>query len=273
MKIVNLVEDTKGTDCLNEHGLSFYIETEKHKILADCGATDMFLYNARLLGIDLTQVDTCVLSHGHYDHSGGLPAFAAINPDADIYLKETAGGEYYHISPQGERYIGIKKEILKLPKVQYVQQSMELDEELSLMTGFEGKRSPAWSNQELKEKIVSGYVQDAFVHEQCLVITQGGCRVLLSGCAHNGILSILDSYYEQYAAYPQFVISGFHMMKKSDYTQEEAEYIRETARELLDTGAVFYTGHCTGQAAYDLMKKIMGERLQRFYSGMVLPVE
>ena len=49
MKIINLVEDTKGGDCLNEHGLSFYIETKKHKLLVDSGATDMFLHNADML--------------------------------------------------------------------------------------------------------------------------------------------------------------------------------------------------------------------------------
>ena len=107
MKIINLVEDTKGGDCLNEHGLSFYIETKKHKLLVDSGATDMFLHNADMLGIDLTQVDTFILSHGHYDHAGGLTAFAKINPNAKIYLKDSVGGEYYHLSPQSEKYIGI----------------------------------------------------------------------------------------------------------------------------------------------------------------------
>ena len=76
MKIVNLIENTEGcSGCASEHGLSFYIETVKHKLLVDTGATDTFIRNAEILGVDLAAVDTVILSHGHYDHGGGLPAF------------------------------------------------------------------------------------------------------------------------------------------------------------------------------------------------------
>ena len=270
MKIINLVEETKGNNCLNEHGLSFYIETEKHKLLADSGATDMFVHNARVLGVDLTQTDTFVLSHGHYDHAGGLCAFAKINPDAKIYLKDSVGEDYYHLSPQKEKYIGIDKSILNLPQVVRVKGNLQIDEELFLFSDFKGKRYPTWSNQELKQKIGDMYMQDTFEHEQCLVITQGKRRTLISGCAHNGILSILDRYFELFGTYPDMVISGFHMVKKSDYTEAEIDYIRQTAFELQKTKALFYTGHCTGQKAFDVMKEIMGEQLQIFHSGSQL---
>ena len=103
MKIINLVEDTAGDNgCIHEHGLSFYIETKKHKLLMDCGATNMLLHNAKHLKVDLTQVDTVILSHGHYDHSGGILSFAEVNPEADIYMKETAGDAYYHLTKSGE---------------------------------------------------------------------------------------------------------------------------------------------------------------------------
>lgn len=272
MKIINLVEDTKGGNCLNEHGLSFYIETKKHKLLVDSGATDMFLGNAKMLGVDLTQADTFVLSHGHYDHAGGLSAFAKINPDAKIYLKESAGDDYYHLSSQGGKYIGIDKNILKLPQIIKVQGDMKIDDELFLFSVPNKERYPAWSNRELKQKVGDTYIQDSFAHEQCLVITQGERHILMSGCAHNGILSILERYYELLGAYPDAVISGFHMMKKSDYTEEEAAYIRQTAYELLKTKALFYTGHCTGRKAFDIMKEIMGDKLQDFYSGSQLTV-
>ncbi|WRK55771.1 MBL fold metallo-hydrolase [Coprobacillaceae bacterium CR2/5/TPMF4] len=89
MKIINLIEDTPGSsNCLYEHGLSFYIETKKHKILMDTGASDAFIKNATQLGIDLKQVDIVVLSHGHYDHSGGILSFVKINPNATIYIQK-----------------------------------------------------------------------------------------------------------------------------------------------------------------------------------------
>ena len=272
MKIINLVEDTKGGECLNEHGLSFYIETKKHKLLVDSGATDMFLHNADVLGVDLTQVDTVVLSHGHYDHAGGLAAFAKINPNANIYLKNSAGGDYYHLSSESERYIGIDKKILELPQIIRVNENLQIDDELFLFSNCKKKRYSVWSNQELKQKVGNDYIQDDFAHEQCLVISQPEQRILMSGCAHNGILSILDSYFELFGSYPDTVISGFHMIKKSDYTEKEEDCIRQTARELMQTKAMFYTGHCTGQKAFAIMKEMMGEQLQGFHSGTELYV-
>ncbi len=93
MRIINLIENTEGrAGCVNEHGLSFYIETEKHKLLMDLGQTDNSLRNAKELGVDLEAVDTVVLSHGHYDHSGGIMPFAGINDHAIIYMQQSAGG-------------------------------------------------------------------------------------------------------------------------------------------------------------------------------------
>ena len=96
MRIVNLIENTEGkSECLYEHGLSFYIETEGHKVLLDLGQTDNSLKNAIFLGVDLEKVDMVVLSHGHYDHSGGIIPFTKINNHAAIYMQSSAGGDYY----------------------------------------------------------------------------------------------------------------------------------------------------------------------------------
>ena len=82
MKIINLIEDTKGADvCAPAHGLSFYIETRAHKLLVDLGPSEETLSNAEKLGIDIAGVDTVVLSHGHYDHSGGIMPFVHIALD------------------------------------------------------------------------------------------------------------------------------------------------------------------------------------------------
>lgn len=270
MKIINLVENTKGCACENEHGLSFYIETAHHKLVMDSGASDMFRRNATLLGIDLASVDTFILSHGHYDHAGGLLTFAAENHTAKIYAKNNIDGAYYHITPSQEKYIGINKSIMTLPNLITVDRELTIDKELFLFSGFPQKRRPIWSNQELKQRVNGSYIQDDFSHEQCLVITQGERRVLLSGCAHNGILHILQRYHEIFCSYPQIVISGFHMSKKEAYTQEEIEKIRQTAHALQKTGALFYTGHCTGQTAFAFLKEIMGEQLLPIYSGMTL---
>ena len=102
MKIQNLVENEQGKNgCLAEHGLSVYLETGKHKLLVDTGATDAFLRNAEFLGIDLKEVDILILSHGHYDHGGGILTFSKINPRARIYIREDAFAKYYHERERG----------------------------------------------------------------------------------------------------------------------------------------------------------------------------
>lgn len=269
IRIVNLVEDTSGDNsCQCEHGLSFYVETKQHKLLVDTGATNLFLQNAKSLQIDLENVDTVILSHGHYDHSGGILPFSKLNPKANIYLKESAKEEYYNLSYGYEKYIGIDKAIMSLPQVITVDGDRKIDDELFLFTNITGRKYPAKSNLLLKKKIGDSFVQDTFDHEQCLVITQGDRHILMSGCAHNGILNILDRYTEIFGFYPDVVISGFHMMKKTPYDEEEIAVIENTAHALLDTKALFYTGHCTGQAAYDIMKPIMGEQLRLMHSGL-----
>lgn len=267
MTILNLVEDTSGREgCLNEHGLSFYIETDKHKLLMDTGATDAFLKNAEVVGVDLRQVDTVILSHGHYDHSGGIMPFAEQNTTARIYMQRSVGADYYSIRDNGETYIGIDKRILALPQVKILDGDCKIDEELSLFTGITGRRFWAKSNLRLKRREGNEFMQDDFEHEQCLVITRGDKRILLSGCAHNGILNILDRYREIYGEAPDAVISGFHMIRK-EYTAEDIEAIRSTAKELLGLKTMFYTGHCTGKEAYGMMKEIMGEQLREIHSG------
>ena len=116
MQIINLVENELGdSGCEAAHGLSFYIETENHKLLFDTSPSELVLRNAEKLGVDLKNVDTVILSHGHYDHSGGILPFVEINPWAKIYMQHNAGGEYYAFDGEekGYRYIGIdKKEII-----------------------------------------------------------------------------------------------------------------------------------------------------------------
>lgn len=265
MRIVTLVENTCGNEsCIAEHGLSIYIETEKHKLLLDTGQTDAVVKNAEVLGIDLTAVDTVILSHGHYDHSGGILPFSKLNLTAQIVMQRTAAEPHYN----GERYIGIDTDILNLPNVRLIDGDIRLDDELFLFSGITGRRRYPQCNKKLSCMKNGEKVEDDFRHEQCLVITQNGKRWLLSGCAHNGILNILDRYRELFAGYPDFVITGFHMMKRDgEHNEDEKAVIIQTARELSQLDTVFYSGHCTGIHAFEMMKQIMGDKLIALHSG------
>jgi len=271
VKIVVLVEDSEvNNGCEYEHGLSIYVETKKHKILVDAGATGMFLRNAKKLDVDISKIDTFVLSHGHYDHSGGLMPLATAVAEAGkdsgmtIYIKNGADGEFYH----DDRYIGIDKDIMKLEGVKIVKNDMVIDDELSLFSNVTGRRYFAAGNLLLTDKKTGE--PDTFSHEQYLVISADGKNVLISGCAHNGIVNILERYKEVYGSAPDLVISGFHFMKKGEYTEEESANIVAVAKELCEYDTIFYSGHCTSEAAYEIMKPIMGEKLQKMYTGCVV---
>ena len=273
MRVVNLIENTKGHDrCAYAHGLSFYVETSKHKLLVDLGPSDAALHNAKALGIDLSKVDTVVLSHGHYDHSGGIMPFANINSDARIYMQETADADYYADDgerAEGERYryIGIDKAIAGLPQAVKIEGDHTIDDELDLFTIQRRSHDLPFTNKRLLIKENGELRRDDFVHEQYLVISEGDKKILISGCAHNGILSILDAFKEKYGAEPDMVISGFHLMKKTGYTDDELRQIISIGTELMRYSTKFVTCHCTGETAYEIMKNVLGDQLQYVHSG------
>ncbi len=265
MKIITLVENTSEDECFTaEHGLCIYVETEKHKLLLDTGQTDALIHNAETLGIDLSEVDTVILSHGHYDHSGGILPFSEINNKAQIIMQKKAAEPHFN----GERYIGIDDAIASLPNVRMIDGDMLIDDELFLFSNVTGRRCYPHGNKKLSCIKDGVKCPDDFAHEQCLVIRENNRTWLLSGCAHNGILNILDRYREIFGTDPDYVITGFHMMKKDgEHTEEEKAVILETAKELSKMNTVFYSGHCTGIPAFEMMKEIMGEKLIALHSG------
>ena len=125
MKITILTENTEGIQGTRaEHGLSVYAETKKHILLSDTGASDALIENAKVMGIDLRKVDTLVLSHGHYDHCGGVIPFSEINNIADIYIREGSDGPFYD---SAGKYIGIDKRIMNLPNLHKVKKDEQID--------------------------------------------------------------------------------------------------------------------------------------------------
>lgn len=264
MRIVCLLENTQGNpQCEFEHGLSLYIETDTHRILSDAGQSDAAIHNAAVLGIDLTKLDSVFLSHGHYDHSGALISLSEIAPNARIYMQAGALDKHVH----GERDIGIDPRIASLSNLRLLNGNLRIDGALSVFSGVRGHRLDPVGNKGISRILDSECVPDDFAHEQSLVIRDGGRNYLFSGCAHRGILNILDRYREIYGDDPYMAVTGFHMKKDAPYTELELASIRETALELKNTNTIFVTGHCTGDAAFAVMKEIMEDQLRRMRSG------
>lgn len=272
MRIVNLIENTEGVrGCAFDHGLSFYVKTHHHRLLLDLGPSAQTIDNAKVLGIDLSQIDTVVLSHGHYDHSGGIMPFSSVNDHATIYMQSSAADDHYsddgeHAEGERYRYNGIDKDIVKLSQTKMIDGDLKIDDELSIFTLKNRTHEVPFTNKRLLVMENGELVRDDFRHEQYLVISDDGKRVLMSGCAHNGILSILDSFSKKFGGDPDLVISGFHLMKKKDYRPEEIVAIRSIGKELTRRRSKFVTCHCTGMA-YDILKDVMGDDLSYVHSG------
>ncbi|MFQ9428068.1 MAG: MBL fold metallo-hydrolase [Oscillospiraceae bacterium] len=180
MKITTLLENKTTCDALRcEHGLSLYIETAKHKILFDSGASDAFWENAKALGIDLAQVDIAFLSHAHNDHCGGLLTFLRGNRTAKVYLQKEAFGDYYVVTPTKCAFIGLDPKLHEYADRFVMAEGVtKLDEELTLFSGIRTHELLSEANATLREKVGGDYPRDAFRHEQDLLVTEHGKTVL-----------------------------------------------------------------------------------------------
>lgn len=271
MRAVCLMDDTEGrAGCAYEHGFSLYVKTLKHELVVDSGQSGRTWENAVRLGIDIGQLDTAVLSHGHYDHSGGMIELLGMNDRVRLYMRRNAADEYYS-EKNGLHYIGIDKRLADSERVVFTDELLRIDDEISLFSGVRAVRPRPDGNRLLKRKDAYGaYVQDDFSHEQYTVLDSEGMLVLVTGCSHNGILNILDRFRELFGRDPQVVIGGFHMISEEALLPSQNEMIRSTARELLRSGAIFFTGHCTGDPAFGIMKDVMGDNLRRMGAGETL---
>ncbi len=240
MKITALVENTSyRADVCAEHGLSLFIETAERNILFDMGQTDTFADNAKKLNIDLSSADIAVLSHGHYDHGGGLARFIELNGTAPVYVSRRAFGEYYNGT---EKYIGLDKTLKDGTRLVFTDNVTSLAEGITLF-GAESvhKIYPELPN-ELSEKRGDALVPDEFLHEQYLLIEEHGKKVLISGCSHRGVLNIAAAFL------PDILVGGFHFSKlPQDNT------LKEYAEALGRMKTEFYTCHCTGREQFEFV--------------------
>lgn len=256
MKIITLVENTacRG-DLTAEHGLSLYIEAAGRRILFDMGQGSAFAENAEKLGIDLAQVDLAILSHGHYDHGGGLETFLEINDKAPVYLSRFAFEKHFNAAG---KYIGL--EPTESGRLILTGDFTDLGQGMCLRSGNEYGHQP--ENYGLTVERDGVLVAEDFRHEQYLLIRENGKTVCISGCSHKGILQIVDWFR------PDVLVGGFHFKA----VPPEDPYLLEAAKGLLAMPAVYYTGHCTGQAQFDKMKTVMGERLFAISTGTVMEI-
>lgn len=278
MIIKTLVENTSvSKEFKKEHGLSLFIKSDKHKILFDLGASNLVLENADKLSVDLKEIDTIIVSHAHYDHTGGLEEVLDLNSRAKIYIRKESFKNYYSNRDGKMVYIGMKKSLLDKAIIEnqrfiITRDHHIVDEELELYSNLEAKNYLPVGNKLLFRKDNDLLILDDFKHEQYLIIKEGSKNILLTGCAHKGIVNIIKEFIKLKKVSPDYVIGGFHLLKEPLQSNEGQRRVKAIANYLKEVGAKYYTCHCTGNKAYKIIKEILGNRIEYLSTGSQIEI-
>lgn len=280
-----VLSDNRSSDSRlsTEHGLSILLETERHKILLDTGASDVFIQNAELLGVNLSDVDYVFISHGHSDHAGGLRYFLEHNRQAQVIVSPDAMSGMFFSKRGNLHSITTEWPEIDENRLILIDQTCEIEEDIHVIAHIPQNHPMPKGNQNLYVQDVNGdYIHDDFRHELALYVD----GLLFTGCAHSGLENIL-------AACPyhvNFVVGGFHLLdgqelpeqrkpsssierpnrdgSRQSQSEEELQELAERLKEQYPTTR-FYTSHCTGDNVFEVMKGVMGKQLQPFCAGTI----
>ena len=260
VKITTLVENSLGEHLAlrNEHGLSFLIEndTPHRQILFDTGQSGNFIHNAGLLNLDLALTDKIVLSHGHYDHSGGLQAYIeTFGSNFELlvgtgfftpkYGKNNGAWEYLGNNFDGEY---LEKNRINIT---YVNEDIrEIAPGVYVVSNF--PRSCEFEKPNKRFYTYNGldYEQDLFTDELVIVLEVKAGLVVLLGCSHPGLVNIMETVQTRFNKPIHCIIGGTHLVE-ADVTRMEhtIKYLQELNISLIGIS------HCTGEEATKRLKE------------------
>ena len=212
LRITVLIENTASSSALTaEHGLSLYLEYSGIPILLDAGTSGAFASNADALGVDLAGVKTCLLSHGHYDHAGGLAEFFRRNRTAPVYAMRGADRPYYSGDGEKRHEIGIPEEVLAaLPgRFRRVENVTELVPGLWLVPHSTPGLERIGAAKKLYRGTETGVLPDDFSHEMSVVLETSRGLVICNSCCHAGLQAVLEEVERQFPGRPiQAFVAG-----------------------------------------------------------------
>lgn len=271
MTIHCLVDDLSHSCLPAEHGLSLLVETNNGlRLLFDTGQGPLFADNARCLGLSLDDVALAVLSHGHYDHGGGLSTFLRLNATAPVYIHSDAFVSRSSLRDDGIKSIGLDRSLLedsvlshRLVSCRGVCRPVP---GLTLFSDVNASILPPPANRRLF--LSDGCTPDPVTDEQNLIIEEDGRTVLIAGCAHRGIINIMRRAEEITGRRLTHVLAGLHLMRDCD-----DGYISSLSTALAAFPSCrFVTFHCTGADAYERLHALLGDRICYLSCGEKLSI-
>ncbi|MBP5444743.1 MAG: MBL fold metallo-hydrolase [Acholeplasmatales bacterium] len=238
MKIRCLIENKETPFFIYEHGLSLLIN---ENILFDTGSTPNFIKNAKKLNIDLSKIDTVILSHAHFDHTGGIIDFIKdYDFKGNIYVGEHFLDNKYSFEDDNYVYKGIPFKLDELKTLKYVKNDLKIDKNIVLHNNF--------TENNMFERINSkffildkSYVKDLFLEETVMTVDTDKGLILVVGCSHVGICNIVDEVIRRTNKKIRGIIGGLHLSKES------VEYAKKIIEKLKKYDLEFICPiHCSG---------------------------
>ncbi len=270
MKALVLIDNISENNLLSEWGFSVYIENKGKKILLDSGSSDKYIENADKLGVDLSMVDYAVLSHAHYDHSGGFEEFFRRNSKATLYVSKNCNEKCYSKHGLIKKYIGIPKGLLDKysGRVSCADGFMKLSDGVYIMPHISDGLSSVGEKARLYRKSGLRLKPDDFCHEQSLVFETDKGLAVFNSCSHSGLENIIKDAGHFFPGKKVYMtVGGLHLSKYNDY---DVEKIAETIKALNISRIL--TGHCTGDEAFCILRSKLDNEIRQTYSGMIIEV-
>jgi len=273
LTITTLIEDS---NLLNEklefeHGLSFFIEHDDKKILFDTGSPGgKFLINAERLNVDLSHIDYMVLSHGHYDHTGGVTDYInKYGSDFTLVVHPSVFSRRVAIEKGKEREIGnaFTEESLKQKNVtiQHVLKPMSLSPSVHVVTDFELMPEYPREHTDLRVEEKGELHVDHMPGEVVIVLNHPEGLVIIAGCSHIGVVSIIEKIRNTYGQRIYAFIGGTHLLGETEnYLEKTLDYFEKS--DMHKIGVC----HCTGEKAEKRFAEKLGSRFFKVTTGSVI---
>jgi 7,8-dihydropterin-6-yl-methyl-4-(beta-D-ribofuranosyl)aminobenzene 5'-phosphate synthase len=273
LRITTLSENNAAIgDFVGEWALSILIETDDTKVLLDTGQGHSCVYNADLLGVELGTIDKIVLSHGHFDHTGGLrEVLRRMRKKVEILAHpDIWQPKYSDRTRRNPRYIGIpfqQNELESLGALFVLDKKPVKINDFIMTTGEVPMITPYEEvDAALYVKEGSGLRPDNVMDDQAIIIRTGIGLIIILGCAHRGMMNTIY-HAKQLTGEDKLyaVVGGSHLISASE------ERFWQTVAALRETG-VQKLGlcHCTGQKAISLLAQEFGENFFFNQAGMAV---
>ena len=270
MKLHILTDNrAKKRGILAEHGLSLFIEHENANILFDTGQSDVYLRNAARMGVELDKTDCIVLSHGHYDHCGGLPCFPVSEQFPKTYVHTAAFARRYALSPDGttyrdigipwscDEYENIKNALVFTAEYTQIAPGVHLLGEIPGTAEFEDISPGFYCGNEADK------APDLMMDEQMLVCDAEKGLFVFLGCSHPGVVNCLNDVMKLFPDKKlHTLVAGMHL----DHVSPPR--LQMTIQHMIDLDIRRVIPlHCTGIFAICEMKRRLGNRCLALCAG------